>query len=76
MKAIEILDIDLKEELLKWKYMEKLIGKSGLMHANMPKAGAAGGLGAAFLLLGCKLIKGIDLVLKHTEFNFSIWNCR
>ena len=40
--------------------------------AKMPKAGAAGGLGGAFLLLGCNLIKGIDMVLKHTDFEEKI----
>lgn len=58
------------------KYADVIKKTYNLDVANMPKAGAAGGLGAAFLLLGCKLIKGIDLVLKHTEFDFSIWNCR
>lgn len=38
----------------------------------MPKAGAAGGLGGAFLLLGCNLIRGIDMVLKHTDFEEKI----
>lgn len=51
------------------KIIEKTIN---LDIANMPKAGAAGGLGGAFLLLGCKLIKGIDLILKHTEFEEKI----
>lgn len=36
--------------------------------ANMAKAGAAGGLGGAFILLGCNLLKGIEIVLKHTNF--------
>lgn len=40
----------------------------GLDISNMPKSGAAGGLGGAFLLLGGNLLKGIELVLKHTKF--------
>jgi glycerate kinase len=36
--------------------------------AGTPKVGAAGGLAAAFLILDCKLVKGIDLVLEHTQF--------
>lgn len=36
--------------------------------SNKPKAGAAGGLGAALMLLDCELIKGIEMVLKHTGF--------
>lgn len=42
--------------------------------ANMPKAGAAGGLGAAFIILGGKLISGIDMVLKHTDFERKAQN--
>jgi len=40
----------------------------GLDISNMPKAGAAGGIGGAFLLLGGDLIKGIEMVLEHTKF--------
>lgn len=53
-------------------YAEVIKKTYNLDVANMPKAGAAGGLGGAFLLLGCKLIKGIDLVLKHTKFEEKI----
>lgn len=44
----------------------------GLDLASMPKSGAAGGLGGAFLLLGGKLNKGIDMVLRHTGFEEKI----
>lgn len=40
--------------------------------SNTPKSGAAGGLGGAFILLGAKLINGIELVLKHTKFEEKI----
>ena len=40
--------------------------------SNLPKAGAAGGLGGAFLLLGSNLVKGIEIVLKHTKFEEKI----
>lgn len=42
--------------------------------ADMPKAGAAGGLGAAFILLGGNLISGVEMVLKHTDFENKIKN--
>ena len=53
-------------------YAEVLSEKFGVDIANSPKAGAAGGLGAAFILLGAKLTKGIELVLKHTRFEEKI----
>lgn len=40
----------------------------GIEVDNIPGAGAAGGLGAGLMaFLSAKLIKGIDLVIKHTE---------
>lgn len=44
----------------------------GIDISNMPKTGAAGGLGGAFLLLNSSLIQGVDLVLKHTRFEERI----
>lgn len=41
---------------------------TGLEVNNTNKAGAAGGLGAAFMLLNAKLEKGIDIVLEYTHF--------
>ncbi|MRY42863.1 glycerate kinase, partial [Parabacteroides distasonis] len=41
---------------------------TGLDVNNTNKAGAAGGLGAAFMMLNAKLEKGIDMVLKYTHF--------
>ena len=35
---------------------------------NINKAGAAGGLGAAFMILNAKLERGIDMVLECTHF--------
>lgn len=40
--------------------------------ANTPKAGAAGGLGGAFLILGAELVKGIEMILRHTKFEDNI----
>lgn len=39
---------------------------------NMNKAGAAGGLGGAFIMLNSKLEKGIDIVLECTGFENNI----
>jgi glycerate 2-kinase len=41
---------------------------TGLDVNNTKKAGAAGGLGAAFMILNAKLEKGIDIVLEYTHF--------
>ena len=41
---------------------------TGLDVNNTNKAGAAGGLGAAFMMLNAKLEKGIDMVLEYTHF--------
>ncbi len=41
---------------------------------NIESAGAAGGLGAAFLLLKAKMLPGIDLVLNYTNFEERIKN--
>ncbi|HEX9026412.1 MAG TPA: glycerate kinase, partial [Clostridium sp.] len=41
---------------------------TGLDVNNTNKAGAAGGLGAAFMLLNAKLERGIDMVLECTHF--------
>lgn len=40
----------------------------GLDVNNINKAGAAGGLGAAFIILNAKLERGIDMVLEYTHF--------
>lgn len=40
--------------------------------SNIPKTGAAGGLGGAFFLLNGSLIRGVDLVIKHTKFEERI----
>ena len=51
----------------------KVVAKTfGIDISNIPKTGAAGGLGGAFLLLKGRLIPGIDLVLKHTKFEERI----
>lgn len=36
---------------------------------NINKAGAAGGLGAAFIMLNAKLEKGVDMVVEYTNFD-------
>jgi glycerate kinase len=41
---------------------------TGIDVNNINKAGAAGGLGAAFMMLNAKLEKGIDMVLECTHF--------
>ena len=41
---------------------------------DMKKAGAAGGLGSAFILLNAKLENGIDMVLEYTNFEERIKN--
>ncbi|MCY0892714.1 MAG: glycerate kinase [Acidibacillus sp.] len=42
----------------------------GISTADMPGAGAAGGMGAAFVgVLGAKLGRGIDIILEMTDFN-------
>lgn len=63
-------DASTVEELEKGmkNYATVIKGAYNVDIGNMPKAGAAGGLGGAFILLGCKLVKGIDNVLKHTNF--------
>ncbi len=51
----------------------KIIEKAFLKElSNIPGAGAAGGLGFAFSALGFNLIPGIDLVLKHSNFEDRI----
>jgi glycerate kinase len=42
--------------------------------SSKPKAGAAGGLGAAFMLIGGTLKKGIDIVLENIRFEERIKN--
>lgn len=49
-------------------YAEVLSQEFGSDIGNIPKAGAAGGLGGAFILLGAELASGIQLVLEHTGF--------
>ncbi|MDD3224306.1 MAG: glycerate kinase [Clostridium sp.] len=53
-------------------YVRAIKEASEIEISNIPKTGAAGGLGAAFLILGGKLVKGIDMVLKHTDFENKI----
>ena len=40
----------------------------GLNVNKTKKAGAAGGLGAAFMILNAKLEKGVDMILEYTNF--------
>lgn len=40
--------------------------------ARIPKTGAAGGIAGALYLIGAKLISGIELVLKETDFTHKI----
>ena len=47
---------------------------TGIDISNTPKAGAAGGLGAAFMLVGGNLKKGIDIVLENIKFEERIKN--
>ena len=53
-------------------YAEVLSKEFKIDIAHTPKAGAAGGLGGAFILLGANLTNGIQLVLKHTGFERKI----
>lgn len=55
-------------------FSEAVYKACGLEIAHMPKAGAAGGLGAAFFIIGAHMNKGIDLVLKHTGFEEKLKN--
>jgi len=63
-------DTDILEELEKGmiNYSKAIKRACNIDVSNIPKAGAAGGLGGALLLLGCELVKGIEMVLKHTCF--------
>lgn len=65
-------DILLKLENGMTNYARVIKEASGIEISNIPKLGAAGGLGAAFLILGGKLVKGIDMVLKNTDFENKI----
>lgn len=68
--ADENMLIKLEESMTSYsKILEKTFKKD---ISYTPKAGAAGGLGAAFLSLGYDLISGIDLVLKHSHFEKRI----
>lgn len=53
-------------------YASVLKKASGIDIANTAKAGAAGGLGAAFMLLESKLVRGIDMVMENTDFEERI----
>lgn len=61
--ALKILEEGMKN------YAKVINEEFGIEIGSMPKAGAAGGLGGAFLLLGCTMKKGIDLVLENTNFD-------
>ncbi len=65
-KIIEVLE----EGMLNYSRIIKECLKVDV--GNMPKAGAAGGLGAAFILLGANMVSGVDLVLKHTNFEEKV----
>lgn len=69
-------DSNILEELEKGmdNYSKVVKRTCGLDIANMPKAGAAGGLGGAFLLLGCELKRGVEIVSKHTGLEEKIKN--
>lgn len=53
-------------------YAEIISKEFGRDISNTPKGGAAGGLGAAFILLGAIPLSGIQLVLKHSKFEEKI----
>lgn len=46
--------------------------KTGVYLADQPGAGAAGGLGGAFLLLGGRMLSGISLVMELTKFEEKV----
>ncbi|MDD7794693.1 glycerate kinase family protein [Clostridium sp. 'White wine YQ'] len=55
-------------------YSNIIKASTGIDIGNTPKAGAAGGLGAAFMLIGGNLKKGIDIVLENIKFEERIQN--
>ncbi|WP_238883149.1 glycerate kinase [Clostridium sp. YIM B02551] len=55
-------------------YSNKIKASAGIDIGNIPKAGAAGGLGAAFMLIGGNMKKGIDIVLENIKFEERIKN--
>ncbi len=67
-------DSSILDELEKGMINYSQVVKStfGIDISSMPKAGAAGGLGGAFILLGCDMMRGIDMVLKNTGFEEKI----
>lgn len=65
-EQVESLDKALKH------YGDLIFKTLGLDINNTNKAGAAGGLGSAFMILNSKLEKGIDMVLECTDFENHI----
>ncbi|MBL4932841.1 glycerate kinase [Clostridium paridis] len=55
-------------------YSNKIKASTGIDIGNIPKAGAAGGLGAAFMLIEGNMKKGIDIVLENIKFEERIKN--
>ena len=53
-------------------FAKVIVETFGINISNIPKSGAAGGLGGAFILLNGSLLRGVDLVLKHTRFEERI----
>lgn len=53
-------------------FAKVIVENFGIDISNIPKSGAAGGLGGSFILLNGSLLRGVDLVLKHTRFEERI----
>ena len=69
-KMVERLDAGLRN------YARAIVRYNGEDVADMPGAGAAGGLGAGFkALLGARLERGIDMVLNAMDFDSIIEEC-
>ncbi|MBU3161534.1 glycerate kinase [Clostridium frigoris] len=65
-------DIEDELELGMVNFAKIIVETFGIDISNIPKSGAAGGLGGAFILLNGSLLRGVDLVLKHTRFEERI----
>lgn len=56
------------------KYAQILLEGAKIEVATISKSGAAGGLGAAFIILGANLLSGIQLVFNSTDFEGKLKN--
>ena len=70
-KGASIEDIKLLDEALN-QYAKIIKNEFNIDVLNIPGSGAAGGSGAAFLAIGSKLERGIDIVINETKLQTMI----